>query len=146
MSNEDLLNLIKGVFRGMQKDPNVKSQCVTEIEAVAYQWQFVSKSVYDLITYLHPPEILTLIFQFSETMNHVAFTIEQCFFRTLTNKITELISTWKGKFLFVGLILGSLPHLIDTIDKVGESITNMEYGLAGYYIGNVIKVTLDYEY
>jgi hypothetical protein len=68
--------MVKGFFRGIQKDPNVKSQCVTEIEAVVYQWQFVEKSIVKLFTTLNPPEILTTIFQFSETMNHVAFTIE----------------------------------------------------------------------
>jgi hypothetical protein len=53
--------------------------------------------------------------------------------------------TVKGKVLLAGLIAGSLPGLINAYSNVVRSLENLEYGLAGFYIGNIVKSTLDYE-
>ena len=79
-------------------------------------------------------------------MNYVAFSIEQCHYRVLTNRFRDIITTTEGKTLFFGLLALNIGAISQHYTDIGAAIEVGDYMLAGYYLGIIIKTTFDYSF
>lgn len=146
VSWNNIETFIGGVFRGIQKDPAVRSACVQEILNVGTATGQVVSAVGTLIHSRYPPDGITVAFEISEMSNYVVFSIEQCHLRVLTNRIRDIIFTLEGKVFFIGLIALNYQEILQHYSDISAALNVGDILLGGYYLGVIFKIIFDYSF